>query len=262
MKYAVVNEQRQEAKPSLAGTCPSCGQAMVAKCGMINIWHWAHSGRRMCDQWWENETEWHRQWKGQFPHDWQERIHLANGGEKHIADVKTIKDWVIEFQHSHLHPEERKARNNFYEKLVWVVDGTRRKKDKQKFFDSLSEVTQVNNSQSPVRRIFKFLTDECALYRDWSDCPGPVFFDFGKDDQMLWCLLPRMTDGKTYVLEFWRNGFIVFHRNEVKEVDYFADLLKNFTNTILEFNAILKIQSQPQVVLPRQHVRPRRHFRF
>jgi len=134
MKYALVNEQRQEAQPGLSGNCPFCGDLMVAKCGEIKIWHWAHREELRCDSWKENETEWHRSWKGQFPNDWQERIHTSESGEKHIADVKTIKSWVIEFQHSHLNPVERRARNDFYKKLVWVVDGPRRKRDKQKFF--------------------------------------------------------------------------------------------------------------------------------
>ena len=50
-------------------------------------------GRRFCDPWWENETEWHRAWKDQFPADWQEIVHHAEDGEKHIADVKTDR-WL------------------------------------------------------------------------------------------------------------------------------------------------------------------------
>jgi hypothetical protein len=50
----------------------------------------------------ENETEWHRAWKDQFPPEWQEIVHLAGDGERHIADVKTGDGWVIEFQHSYI----------------------------------------------------------------------------------------------------------------------------------------------------------------
>jgi competence protein CoiA len=259
MKYALVNRQRQEAHPNLLGQCVFCGDPMVAKCGEIKIWHWAHRGKRVCDPWKENETEWHRAWKGHFPADWQERIHTAENGERHIADVKTIKDWVIEFQHSHLKPIERRARNDFYKKLVWVVDGIRRKRDKKKFFESLEEVTQVTNPQSPVRRVFKVLCDDCALIRDWSDGPAPVFFDFGNEEPMLWCLLPKFSNRETFILEFWRTGFVVFHRNEVAESDYFADLIKNFKNTIADLNkppVVIKQRIRPQ------YFSPRRHFRF
>ena len=232
MKYSLVNGERREAHPDLSGKCQTCGVQTIAKCGEVKIWHWAHSGKRMCDSWWENETEWHRSWKGQFPNDWQEHIHIAENGEKHIADVKTIKDWVIEFQHSYINPQERRARNEFYKKLVWVVDGTRRKKDKSKFFESLTEVATVSNAHSPVRKIFQVLWDDCALFKEWFGSPTPVFFDFGKEDPMLWCLLPLSRNSKAYVLEFWRSDFVVFHRNEVREKDYFDDLIKNFKNTV------------------------------
>lgn len=59
MKFVLVNDQRHEAAPGLSGRCLSCDQAMVSKCGNVKVWHWAHKGRRMCDLWWENETEWH-----------------------------------------------------------------------------------------------------------------------------------------------------------------------------------------------------------
>src|SRR3990167_9713877 len=122
MKYSLVHGGRSEAQPGLKGQCEICNSLTIAKCGDLKVWHWAHKGKRMCDLWWENETEWHRNWKNCFPTDWQEYIHTSESGERHIADVKTIKNWVIEFQYSHLNPEERQARSDFYEKLVWVVD--------------------------------------------------------------------------------------------------------------------------------------------
>ena len=85
---------------------------MIAKCGEQRVWHWAHQGTRTCDRWWEPETKWHRDWKNQFPKDWQEVIHQSDG-EKHIAGVKTESGMVIEFQHSFLRRDEREARENF-----------------------------------------------------------------------------------------------------------------------------------------------------
>ncbi|MCK1732966.1 hypothetical protein IVA79_03100 [Bradyrhizobium sp. 138] len=102
MKFADIEGQRREAQPGLFGACPSCGAPMVAKCGDLRVRHWAHRGIRVCDQWWELETEWHRAWKNEFPQDWQEIIQIALNGEKHVADVKTKGGTVIEFQHSFL----------------------------------------------------------------------------------------------------------------------------------------------------------------
>ena len=58
MKYALVNGIKSEAQKSGNGTCPSCGAELIARCGNVKISHWAHKGKRMCDIWWENETEW------------------------------------------------------------------------------------------------------------------------------------------------------------------------------------------------------------
>jgi hypothetical protein len=112
MKFAIVEGERREAQPGLSGKCPGCGAVVIAKCGEVRIRHWAHKGTVTCDPWWENETEWHRGWKNEFPDDWQEVRHTAQSGERHIADVKTECGY-IEFQHSPLKPYERRAREAF-----------------------------------------------------------------------------------------------------------------------------------------------------
>ena len=88
---------------------------MIAKCGNKKVWHWAHKTKKTCDHWWENETQWHRDWKDQFPVEWQEVVHFAEGGEKHVADVKTSTGLVIEFQHSAITKEEVLSRTAFYQ---------------------------------------------------------------------------------------------------------------------------------------------------
>ena len=136
MRFALFDGKRSEAQPGRSGECPACGSPVTAKCGELKVWHWAHQRGRICDGWWESETDWHRAWKRQFPDDWQEIVHRAESGERHIADVKTPDGWVIEFQHSFIAPEERRSRNAFYGKLVWVVDATRRIRDKTQLANS------------------------------------------------------------------------------------------------------------------------------
>lgn len=85
--------------------------------------HWAHFGRRNCDPWWENETDWHRSWKSLFPMEWLEVSHVASDGEIHRADIKTPKGIVVEVQHSAMSDAERLSREVFYRNLVWVIDG-------------------------------------------------------------------------------------------------------------------------------------------
>ncbi len=123
MQLALVNSERREAFPGGRGQCPTCGAAMVAKCGPRILHHWAHASRRNCDPWWENETEWHREWKNLFPEACREISHTAPDGEIHRADIRTPTDIYIEVQHSAMTDAERISREAFYKNLVWVIDG-------------------------------------------------------------------------------------------------------------------------------------------
>jgi competence protein CoiA len=233
MKFALINGQRHEAQPNLSGKCPTYGHPMVAKCGEVKIWHWAHQGSRHCDPWWENETEWHRAWKGQFPVDWQEVVHQAKNGEKHIADVKTDHDWVIEFQHSYIKPEERRSRDTFYPKLVWVVDGARRKGDRAQFLNAWKEGAPVG-ANSPVRRAF---SNECALLREWAGSHAPIFFDFG-EEQVLWWLLTGRPDGPAYVAQFPRTTFIHIHRGGATHD--FDEFVRDLSKLVADYESHLR----------------------
>lgn len=119
----MVDGNRVEAFAKGRGICPLCNLVMIAKCGQRHINHWAHHRDRNCDPWWENETEWHREWKNKFPEECREVSHTADNGEIHRADVKTHTGIIIEFQHSNMSDEERISREEFYKNLVWVIDG-------------------------------------------------------------------------------------------------------------------------------------------
>ncbi len=124
MQFAMFQGERVEAHPGLKGHCPLCMNATLAKCGEKILWHWAHRGRRHCDPWWENETDWHRAWKSRFPAAWREVVNFdAITGEKHIADVKTDTGVVVEFQNSAMSADELRSREAFYGKMIWIVNG-------------------------------------------------------------------------------------------------------------------------------------------
>lgn len=172
MRFALVEGRRCPAGPGLSGYCPLCGATVIAKCGTLRVWHWAHKGRLHCDPWKERETEWHLDWKNRFPTEWQEVVGYAPDGERHIADVRTPNGRVIEFQHSPIAMDERCARESFYGPMTWVVDGLARKRDLKNF----------EKTRYPHRRdqpIFGGYEIECALLRDWARRPVDVFFDFG-----------------------------------------------------------------------------------
>jgi competence protein CoiA len=212
-RFAIVDGTRREAQRGLSGECEFCGQAMIAKCGEQRVWHWAHRGSRICDHWWEPETPWHRAWKDHFPKDWQEITHHSEDGEKHIADVRTESGVVLEFQHSHLHREERTSREIFFRRMVWVVDGLRRKRDRSQFFASLAKPSIVRIN--PL--IVSLPSDGCALLRDWAPSRAPVFFDFGDSSEpgdtirfngpVLWRLLKRGFAGKALLMPVAKAAF-------------------------------------------------------
>lgn len=123
MEFAIVDGSRQTPKPKSRGTCAHCGNQMLSKCGTKVIWHWAHASRKHCDPWWENETDWHRKWKSYFPPGWREQRAVDSTNEAHIADIRTPKGVVLEFQNSPISPEELQSREQFYGDMTWIVNG-------------------------------------------------------------------------------------------------------------------------------------------
>jgi competence CoiA-like predicted nuclease len=103
-------------------TCQICSGEVIAKCGEIYDWHWAHKIDRNCDPWKEHETEWHRQWKNKFPFEWREVPIENDEGERHFADVKTSSGLVIEFQNSSISTTTIRIREEFYGDMIWVIN--------------------------------------------------------------------------------------------------------------------------------------------
>lgn len=122
MLYARTEEDPKVlASPGLKGACPECGARVIPKCGDIVTWHWAHIADTSCDNWGE-ETPWHSGWKMEFPKEMVESV-IEKHGKTHRADVLCRTGTVIEFQHSHLSPEDISKREDFYGfDLVWVFN--------------------------------------------------------------------------------------------------------------------------------------------
>lgn len=196
MDLALIDGLRCAPQPHLIGHCSACDSIMIAKCGKLRAWHWAHQGERHCDPWWE-ESEWHSAWKMRFA-EWREVVHIAPDGEKHIADVKLPDRRVLEFQRSPISEDERQSREAFYKSMIWIVDGTRRKRDVKSFHSAIYIV-----NHKPL--IYSAYADDCALLRDWVSRPVDVVFDLGERDEdiqkfrkpVLWQLHP---DPKGHVI--------------------------------------------------------------
>ena len=231
MKYALVNNEKLEAEKGLSGLCPICQEQVIPKCGHYRINHWAHKSLTNCDKWWENETEWHRNWKDLFPKEWQEVVaYDEKTGEKHIADIKTDSNLVVEFQHSNISDEERISREVFYKRMIWVVDGTRRKRDFEKFCRCLEFGLKT------IPRTIFFVVEHGFhnIPREWMKSDVPVVFDFMglfssdwfyDNDQrrnLLWCLLPtqKIDNSLCVFLVYNREGFVEAVKKDAFNLDY------------------------------------------
>ena len=197
MKHAYIGGEEIEATKERRGIKgKSRLGAEVQCCSGKMLTYWRHKrGETKIDHWGEPETKWHRDWKNHFPEKWQEVIHTDSGtGEKHIADIKTDKGFVIEFQHSAIKPDEIKSREDFYKNMVWVVDGTRFKRDYPRFSKRVNEFRS-----SVVPGFFYLFFPKEVFPGNWITSSVPVYFDFkgtppidlqNKLRDSLCCLLP------------------------------------------------------------------------
>jgi hypothetical protein len=121
MLYAI-NESGEKAMATPKGKafCPACGRAVVARCGTRKARHWAHKHGEGCDPWFE-ETAWHLAWKSMVRPGCCEVV-IRRGGMAHRADIIGNRKTVIELQHSPIAPDEMRARERFYGRMIWVID--------------------------------------------------------------------------------------------------------------------------------------------
>jgi hypothetical protein len=108
--------ERIKPEPGGRARCGQCGGEVLAKCGQLVSWHWAHRAAE-CDSWAEGETEWHLAWKRQVEESACEVVL-----ENHRADIRTAEGLVIELQHSPIDPNTIREREAFYGHMVWLFD--------------------------------------------------------------------------------------------------------------------------------------------
>jgi hypothetical protein len=125
--------------------------------------------------------------------------------------VKTAHGLVLEFQHSPISEAERSSREEFHKPMYWVVNGTRLKGDRRKFFQALRWERVVRASALTLI----VPVNECTLLLKWTGSAVPVFFDFGDmDDEndmirfktpALWGSFPGSPKGTAYLIPTYRN---------------------------------------------------------
>ncbi|MGH3996607.1 MAG: competence protein CoiA [Pseudonocardiaceae bacterium] len=122
-----IDAPRTAPLPGARGTCPVCEADVIAKCGTVNVWHWAHAAGTDCDPWAESGgmSEWHLGWQNEVPAE-QREIVIGN----HRADIVTARGHVVEVQHSFISEEELLEREAFYveatgKRMFWIFDAAK-----------------------------------------------------------------------------------------------------------------------------------------
>lgn len=194
MLFATVNGEKVEARPNANGICPLCKGSVFSKCGEVNVWHWAHHKNKSCDSWYEPETEWHKNWKTIFGKDLCEIV-ISKNGKRHIADILTSENVVIELQNSPIQKQIVRQREVFYgERMLWIINGILFKEAFSIFKAHLDEDEEYFRRYSPtsptygkidenVKNEYRFFWKWCR--KTWLDVKRNVFIDFG-DESLFW----------------------------------------------------------------------------
>ncbi len=123
MQFATTdNGIKIKAYPNGRAVCPNCKSTVIAKCGDLNKWHWAHESVFDCDTWtYEPITSWHLKWQGYFREE-QREVYIKRGSDYHVGDIVTDTGLVIEIQNSAISVNEIFLRETFYNKMIWVIN--------------------------------------------------------------------------------------------------------------------------------------------
>jgi hypothetical protein len=98
--------------------CPECGEKIVAKCGEIRVWHWAHLKTGEC-HYGEGKGEWHIKWQDWF---FNQGCAIEKKINQNRDDVVLPNGVVIELQESPISNKEIEKRESAYEKMIWLFN--------------------------------------------------------------------------------------------------------------------------------------------
>jgi Competence protein CoiA-like family len=154
IRYATINGEKTLPLPGGRAACPMCGNGMIAKCGQLNVHHWAHEAAEDCDGWSEGIGPWHLSWQETVA---KEFVEVQIG--EHRADILGNSNTIIELQHSSISPDEIRSRECYYGNMLWVFDATHR----------------FCGVKSGERWFFAF-----GRSQHIKECTKPVYLDFGE----------------------------------------------------------------------------------
>ena len=144
--------------------CPCCRTPVILKKGKINIPHFAHVNKNCGYFDYKGMSKWHKDWQSLFP-PFQREVRMQHNFTKkiHIADIVNSNGIVLEFQHSPISVQEKQSRDNFYPKLIWIIDGSNIKggiEIKKVYTDEYSKYLNFkHNSKSHVLKMLSGIED-------------------------------------------------------------------------------------------------------
>jgi competence CoiA-like predicted nuclease len=205
--------------------CPTCGEELCIKRGLIKTHHYSHINTSNCDGWHYDMSEWHSSWQNQFPLENQEVVFEVNG-KKHRADV-FINNTVIEFQHSKISNEEFKDRNNFYTslgyKVIWIFDATDSyiNGDIEEQYDNNYS---WNNSLVQLREYDSKLVDVYLqeFTNIWISHPDYKYISMGNDDLLDYAYLHHVD--KTASISY--NTFLSTNKNNLYDYEFIDNFVR------------------------------------
>lgn len=182
MMYALLDGTRQEASPRVAtATCPTCGDAVIPKCGRVVVWHWSHRPAiGECDPWAEPDNHWHREWQLTVP---KERREVRIG--RHRADMVTPQGFVIEVQHSGIGVDEIRERESFYGSMAWIFDA------REAYGQERLDVRVRRGHPDPTYRTFRWKHARKSI----AACRKTVWLDLGPELLRLGRIWPQAPTG-------------------------------------------------------------------
>jgi hypothetical protein len=103
-------------EPGARAICIDCHATLIAKCGEINRWHWAHPGSAICTG--EGEGAWHLAWK-HWAHSEGAQVEIEK--HPHRADIMWPDGRIWECQTNYTDAATiRKREDHYGDDLTWI----------------------------------------------------------------------------------------------------------------------------------------------
>lgn len=221
MVIAVVNGKRmraEEAGSGALGGCPWTGREVKAKVGEIRQ-YWAYvGGAPQLPEGYENESEWHYNWKFPIKDEFCEVICGENN--EHRADIFGNKETVIEIQKSPIDIRLARERTLFYRKLsnkrvIWLVDAQEYWNSRLKVHFDKREGNVYSITWNPVRRWVVELAGslDSNLFLDFNTKSDKLLQMWVHKKSLKGCFITKKDFFERYLLE---NSKAEFKENPAK----------------------------------------------